>query len=340
MKISRSLTFAFLMALAQPALADTTLIVSEWVPNADPAHKVLVDWCDEVAKVTAGRVKCNILPKPVASPARSADAVRDGLADVSTTIDGYTPTPPVLGAITGVPFPPVEANGEAVSAAYQRIFDKYFAKFKEHKGLKVLAVWSGSPSAIYTSSKAIRSADDIQGLKIQANNPDAVAFLKAMGAVPVAKPISESYEMLSSGITDGMLAPISPIRSYRLDKHVKHVNSTPILCASISLFMNANTWEKLSVEDQAAIEKVSGERLSRTFGRGFDWGDGEARGLLKANNVVPAPLPDAVIKEWQARAKPLEAAWIEAAKNKGLANPEQVLAEFRAEIVKVARELR
>lgn len=338
MNVLLVLIASILATLSHTALAQTTILVSNWVPTNHHAYRVLSDWCGEIGKVTASRVKCVILPKAVSSPGKSADAVRDGLADVSTVLDGYVPVPPVLSAITGVPFPPLETTGEAASVAYQRIYDKYLAKFNEHKGLKVLAVWCGSPSNIYTSGKAINEPKDIQGLKIQANNPDAVAFLRAIGAVPVAKPISESYEMLSSGITDGLLSPIESVKSFRLDKFVKNVRSTPMLLASISLFINETTWQKLSAEDRTAIEKLSGERFARIAGKEFDKADAASIAILKAAGIERTPLPAALLQDWKARAKPLEAAWIAAAKAKGLSNPEQVLNEFRAEIVKVAHE--
>lgn len=338
MRTVLALATLFFATLSQSALAQTTILVSNWVPTNHHAFRLISDWCGEIDKVTANRVKCKVLPKAVSSPAKSADAVRDGLADVSSVLDGYVPSPPVMNAITGIPFPPVETTGEAASVALQRIYDKYFAKFNEHKGLKVLAVWCGSPSNLYTSGKAINSPKDIQGLKIQANNPDAVAFLRGIGAVPVAKPISESYEMLSSGITDGLLSPIESVKSFRLDKFVKSVHSTPILFASISLFINEGTWQKISPDDRAAIEKLSGERLARTAGKEFDKADASAVAVLKLAGIERTPLPEAVIQDWKVKGKAQEAAWIAAAKAKGLSNPEQVLSEFRTEILKVARE--
>ena len=338
MRALLSIAFVTYFSFAGIAKADTTLLVSSWVSPNHHVNKTIGDWCNEVAQGTAGRVKCNILPKPVASPPKSADAVRDGLADVSFVIDGYLPTPPVLSAISGLPFPPAETNGEAASVALQRIYNKYFAKFNEQKGLKVLAVWSGSPNNLSTSGKAITSLKSIDGLKIQAGSRDAVELLKLLGAVPVAKPVSETYEMLSSGIVDGVLAPLEGVKSWRLDKYIKFVNRTPVNLASLTIFMSQGTWEKISSEDRATIEKLSGEKLARAFGKAFDGVDMEAIAILKSNGVVPAPLPDALVQEMRAKTRALESAWIEAAKTKGLTNAEQVLAEYRAEIVKTARE--
>jgi TRAP-type C4-dicarboxylate transport system substrate-binding protein len=314
------------------------MLISSWVPPNHHINKNIGEWCKEVTQATSGRVKCDFLPKPAASPPKSADAVRDGLADISFVVDGYLPTPPVLSGISGLPFPPAETNGEAASIALQRIHNKYFAKFNEHKDLKVLAVWSGTPANFATSGKAINTVKDLEGLKIQAGSRAGVDLLKLLGAVPVAKPVSETYEMLSSGIVDGVLGPLEGVKSWRVDKYIKSVRRTPVIGASLTLFMNENSWGKIATEDRATIDKLSGERLARALGRSFDAADAEAIEVLKSNGVVPAPMPAALVQEMAAKTHSLETAWIDAAKAKGLPNAEQVLAEYRGEIIKVARE--
>lgn len=329
---------AGLLALGGQALAQTKLVVSSWVPPNHHVTRNIAAWCADVSAATANRVTCDMLAKPVAPPPKSADAVRDGLADVTFVIDGYLPSPPVLSGISGVPFPPAETTGESASVALQRIHNKYFAKYSELRGLKVLAVWSGSPNNFSTAGKPINSLKDLEGMKIQAGSRDAVELVKLLGAVPVAKPVSESYEMMSTGIVDGLLTPLEGVKSFRLEKFVKVSRRTPVILASLSMIMNQKVWDAISPQDQAAIEKVSGERLSRAFGKGFDAVDAESIALLKTAGVEVTPLPAAVIQAMKAKAQPMETAWIEAAKKRGLTNAAEVLAEYRNEIVKVARE--
>jgi TRAP-type C4-dicarboxylate transport system substrate-binding protein len=333
-----SLAAAGLMVLSGSVMAQTKLVVSSWVPTNHHVTRIMATWCTDVASATANRVTCDVLPKSVAPPPKSADAVRDGLADVSFVIDGYLPNPPVLSAISGVPFPPAETTGESASVALQRMHNKYFSKFPEMRGLKVIAVWSGSPNNFSTVGKPINGLKDLEGMKIQAGSRDAVELVKLLGAVPVAKPVSETYEMLSTGIVDGVLAPLEGVKSFRLDKFVKVSRRTPIAMASLSMIMNQKVWDALSPQDQAAIDKLSGERLARAFGKGFDSVDAESIALLKAAGVEPTPLPEATVQAMKARVQPLEAAWINAAKGRGLDNAADVLTEYRNEIIKVARE--
>ena len=83
---------AGLLAGSGLAQAQVELSMSAWVP---PSHMLVRDgmmpWMQEVEKVTQGRVKIKLLPKPVTNPVNHFDAVRDGLADVAFISHSYTP---------------------------------------------------------------------------------------------------------------------------------------------------------------------------------------------------------------------------------------------------------
>ena len=59
-----------LVALSSAAGAQVVLNARSWVSPAHPlTANMLVPLCDDIARVTSGRVKCNVLPKPpVAAP--------------------------------------------------------------------------------------------------------------------------------------------------------------------------------------------------------------------------------------------------------------------------------
>src|SRR5688500_11989049 len=81
-----------LSAVALPARAQVELSMSAWVP---PSHMLVKDgmvpWMKEVERVTEGRVKVKLLPKPVTNAINHFDAVRDGLADLAFVSHAYTP---------------------------------------------------------------------------------------------------------------------------------------------------------------------------------------------------------------------------------------------------------
>src|SRR5712691_2298634 len=126
-----------LIAVAQPALAQTTLTMSSWVsPQHHLTANVLQGWANEVEKATNGRVKFTMLPKHPSAPPGTFDAVRDGLVDLSYVTASYTPARHILPLMPELP-----GGGETAlinSVAYSRIYWKYFDKVGEYKGVKML----------------------------------------------------------------------------------------------------------------------------------------------------------------------------------------------------------
>jgi TRAP-type C4-dicarboxylate transport system substrate-binding protein len=105
--------------------------------------------------------------------------------------------------------------------------------------------------------------------------------------------------------------------------------------SAFGFFMNEGKWAKLSKEDQAAIEKVSGEHLARMAGASWDEADRKGLDALKKSGVKIVNASDALVAEVQKRSAPIIDDWIKKASAKGV-DAAKILAEFRAELKKVA----
>lgn len=317
------------------AHAQVTLTVSSWLPPSHTLSQTQAKWCEDVAQATSNRVKCNILPKPVAGPGGTFDAVRDGLADVSYSVHGYTPGRYVLTQLVELPFG--GDNPVATSVAFQRIHDKHLAKLNEHRGLKVLAVFTHGPGIVFNTKRPIDSIADMQGLKFRVGGGMINEIGKVLGLNVTLKPAPASYELLSSGVMDGTFFPAESIESFKLEKIIKYRTDFPggLYNTSFAMVMNPGTWNKISKADQAAIEKLSGEALARNFGLGWEAVDRRGSAFMQANGVQKTMASKAFVAEIAAKTGSLEKKWVSEAKGKGLANPEQVLKEYRAEVAKL-----
>ena len=288
-----------------------------------------------LAAATSNRVRCNILPKPVVAPAGTFDAVRDGLADLSYSVHGYTPGRYVLTQMAELPF--LGDSAEATSVAYQRIWDRHFAKANEMKGLKVIAVFTHGPGMVFNTKKPIANLADLQGLKFRVGGGMVNEVGKALGANVTLKPAPESYELLSSGVMDGTWFPAESVESFKIDKVIKHKTTFPggLYNTSFAFVMNEAAWNKISKADQDAISKLSGEAAARLFGRGWDSVDRRANAFMQTAGVTHTVADKKFVDEVRSRTQALEQKWIADAKAKGLPNAEAVLKEFRAEISKL-----
>jgi TRAP-type transport system periplasmic protein len=323
------------LALAHPAAAQTTLTMSSWVsPQHHLTSTVLQGWAHEVEKATNGRVKLRMLPKHPSAPPGTFDAVRDGLVDLSYVTASYTPARHVLPLMAELP-----GSGDTSlvnSVAYSRIYWKHFHKVGEYRGVKLLGVFTHGPGQMFTK-KPVAGIADVQGLKIRTGGGVAEAVAKALGASAFVKPAPESYELLKSGVADGVFFPMESIISFKLDTVLEQATLFPggMYSSAFGFFMNEDTWNKLPKQDQAAIEKISGEHIARLAGR--SWDDADTRGfeVLKKSGVKIVHADAEFVAEVKKRSAAIVDDWIKQASAKGV-DAARILAEFRDELKKVA----
>ena len=305
-KLTALVIATLLSGVAAPsALAQTTtLTMSSWVsPTHHVTAVVLQGWANEAEKVTNGRVKFTMLPKHPSAPPGTFDAVRDGLVDLSYVTASYTPARHVLPMLAELP-----GAGETSlinSVAYSRIYWKHFHKVGEYKGVKLLGVFTHGPGQMFTK-KPVRSIADVQGLKIRTGGGVAEQVAKALGASAFVKPAPESYELLSSGVADGVFFPMESIISFKLDTVLEQATLFPggMYSSSFGFFMNEDKWNKLPRQDQDALEKISGEWIARHAGNSWDVADQKGLDALKKSGVKIVNADPEFVAEVRKRSAP------------------------------------
>jgi TRAP-type C4-dicarboxylate transport system substrate-binding protein len=338
MKLLQTVAAGLVASLLIPvtAQAQTVLNASSWVP---PAHlltaNVMVPWMQEVEKATEGRVKFNLLPKAPVGPPQTFDAVKDGIVDFSFTVHGYTPGRFVLTKMTEFGF--LGDSAESISVAYQRMHDKYLAKYNEHQGVKVIGVFSHGPGHMYSAKGPIAGIGDLANMKVRVGGGVVNDYTRALGANPLLKPSSESFQMLQSGVADGIFFPSESIAAFKLTGLLKNGTEVPggLYNTSFVMMMNEAKFKALSPADQAAIEKLSGEHFARRVGKAWDVADAAGDEAIKAAGVAMQTASPAFVAELKAKIDPVEQAWYADIQGKGL-DGAALMKEFRAEIQKVA----
>ena len=322
--------------LASPARAQTTLTYSSWVP---PTHHLTIwqaNWAAEVEKATGGRVKFQSLPKHPAAAPGTFDAVRDGLVDLSYVTASYTPARHILPLMAELPG--MADTSEVNSVAYSRIHWKHFQKVGEYKGVKLLAVWTHGPGQMFTQ-KPVGGINDVRALKIRTGGGIAEAVANAIGASAFVKPAPESYELLNSGVADGVFFPFESIASFKLDTVLQQATVFPggMYSSAFGFFMNEDKWNKIPKQDQAIIEKHSYEYAARSNGQSWDRADQVGIQALKKANVKIVQADPAFVAEVRKLSAPIIDDWIKKANAKGV-DAKAALEEFRAEIKKLSAE--
>jgi TRAP-type C4-dicarboxylate transport system substrate-binding protein len=322
------------LAAALPAAAQTTLTMSSWVSPQHHLTRYLAAWAAEVEKATNGRVKFQMLPKHPAAPAGTFDAVRDGLVDLSYVTASYTPARHIVMLMPELPG--MGDTAEVNSVAFSRIYWKHLHKVGEYNGVKLIGVFTHGPGQMFTK-KPIKGIADIQGIKIRTGGGVAEAVANALGTSAFVKPAPESFELLKSGVADGVFFPLEAIAGFKLDTVIGQGTMFPggMYSSAFGFFMNEGKWAKLPKDDQAAIDRLGYEHLARTAGKSWDEADRVGLELMRKSGVPVVNADPAFVAEVRRRSEPIIDDWVKKAGAKGL-DGVKLLAEFRAELKQVA----
>ncbi len=291
--------------------------ISSWAP---PSHhlnsQVWPSWQKCLAKESGGSIKSKIVYK-LASPPRQFDVVRKGLADAGWIFHGYNAGKYV--ATQAVEIPLLGASAEAGSVAYWRTHVRFLKRANEHKGVMVMSLTTHGPGVIQTKTP-INSLGDLKGRKIRLPGGVASQVGRALGAVSVKVPAPKVYEVLSSGVADGVFMPMETQRSFRLHEVVKNVVVMPggLYYGSFAFIFNPRKYKKFNAKERAAYHKCSGENLARFSGRSWDAADRAGWKKAKDSHGNVKIASPAMQKEYKAVAAKIQANWIKAVGKRGV----------------------
>ena len=199
----------------------------------------------------------------------------------------------------------------------------------------MLSIWSTIPTHVVSSKGLIKDVADFNGLKLRAPSATAGLIMEALGSVPVQKPVSEIYELASTGIIDGSFFPISTTYDFKVDGPLHFFTLIPggLGQSVMALLVNQEKWDAISDADKATIMAISGAKIAGAAGTLFQ--AAELKAIARTESERPTEIATAspeLAAAIEAKLAPIFDAWYAKASAKGLADPQAVLAEFRAKL--------
>ena len=266
--------------------AETTLRMASWLPPQHPwVLDIMVPWIEKVKVATEGRVKIELLSAPIGPPPAHFNFAVKGIADITYGVHNYTTGRFSSTQIAELPF--LSNSSEVLSVAWQRIYERELLHLDEHKGTHLLGVFTHGPGQLWFNKK-YESLDNIKGLKVRIGGGIAQSSSKALGLVPLQAPVTKAYELLSGGVADGIQLPSESISFFKLDRIIKQgfIFDGGLYNVSMFLVMNKKKWNKLSEDDQKAINSVSGEALAKMAGKAWDKADDKGIDASLKNGII------------------------------------------------------
>jgi TRAP-type transport system periplasmic protein len=281
----------------------------------------LIKWSEGLEKASGGRIVVKRFPSAQMGPTpQHYDFARTGQAEVSWFLHGGTPGRFPLTEIINLPFMvgSAEIGTKVLNDAGLR------AKWldAEHKGLKMLMLFTHQPGGPHTTKKAIRTLDDFKGLRLRFASPTVRDLVAALGATPVGVPPTEIAEQLGKGTIDGAFMDYGGVGiAFKLGGTIKYSTELYAYVTSFGLGMNEDFWAKLPPDLKKLVtESVTGKEAE--VGRAWDSldvpgkkavmdGGGEAIKFSPAENArvrkLGAEVSEAKIKEYEGKGMPARA---------------------------------
>ena len=247
------------------AMAQTELRLHTFVP---PGHiiytTILEPSAEQIAAESNGTLTLTLYPAMQlggGAPELIRQAV-EGTVDMAFSLPGYTSAQ--FPRTQMIELPSLRAEGMATTELMWDLLEGGYLD-PEFDGLKVLALWAADDAGLYTRDKPIRSLDDVAGLLLRSPSAAQAGQIERMGGTPVAMPIPELYPQLERGVIDGALVPFTTILDFRMHEVANYFTITgPLFGRSqFTVVMNEASYNNLSAEHQAIIDRLTGEELSR-----------------------------------------------------------------------------
>jgi len=172
------------------------------------------------------------------------------------------------------------------------------------KGIRIVGAWNRGARNLTTTSKVVKSPQDLGGLKIRTTqNPVHVAAWKALGALPTPMPFGDVFMGLRQGVIDGQENPLDLIQSASLFEVQKNLHLTQHV-RSIGWFGVSEVWFKRVPDDLKKLILAEARTAMLVNDRTLVAEEGKIlKELAKRMNVVPEK--DMDIAAFRARMKVL-----------------------------------
>lgn len=144
---------------------------------------------------------------------------------------------------------------EGAVRAYRGIFD---ARVEQRFGAKVLAVWPFGPQ-VFFCNQAIRTLDDLKGLRVRSFTPSMSRLVEQLGATPVSIAFPEVYPSLQRGVANcGVTSPTSA-NTGRWPEVTTHLLPLSVSGSVQAHVVNAAWFARLSPAQREAMTRELGK---------------------------------------------------------------------------------
>lgn len=322
-----AVALAAAMGSSVASAQQTELIYNSYLPPMNVTHRTAVaEFAQRIEEESGGSITVTIPDAPLAPVDRQYETVMDGIADMVILPTNEMTQIVTLNLIADLPYNSPTAR--AASIALWETYNEYFADLDEYHGVKVLGTFV-LPGRQILGIKPILDGESIKGLRLWTPPGPLADLVQGLGAAPIATAFPELFETVSRGNVDGLIIAPGSALSARILDAIKYQIIVPggVGSVSFAVAISQERFDALDESQQQALLRAA-EGLGEIVGQANDDVEVIGNQAMTSAETVPAsedllaairPIAEAQIEDWK-----------EAARAKGLADPDAALAFYQS----------
>lgn len=239
-------------ALSGTASAETVLKLAHASSSDSLINQAVTHFADAVSKESGGEMTIRIYPDgQLGDEGAIAESVGTGALDIG--LGGVVdPIDPRLNVVS-LPF--LFKNAEHVHAFLDGEGGKTLKAMGQDHGYKILSALDSGFRQFSNSKHPIETPEDLEGLKIRTPpNPVILSTIKALGGLPTSISFGEVYTALQSGVVDGVEPELRDFYDQKWNEVNNLVSMSNYIWSANYWFMNNDTYNALSADEQAIVD--------------------------------------------------------------------------------------
>ncbi len=283
------------------------------IPFADGAFR----WAELVTERSGGRINVKVYPGSQlvgGDQTRELVAMRQGVIDfgVFSTIN----IAPQVREVGLFQLPFLMPDHRAFDALIRGEVGRDMFGVMERRDVVPLAWGENGFREISNSKRAIRTPDDLRGMKIRfAAGAIFTDIFQSLGANPVQMSFADLQPALSTGAVDGQENPINLFLAFRMDTLAqKHLTVWNYVNDPLIFALSKSVWNSFTPADQQLVrecaEQAGREEIALTRrGLGLEGGDDSAMVELRNRGVEVTVLSAAEKRAFAEKTRPVYDKW-------------------------------
>ena len=240
---------------SKEATAENPLVLTlaHGLSETHTVHLAMLEFAEQVEEETDGRIQIKIFPNgQLGSETESMEQLNAGVIamtkvaapNLATFEEGYN--------AFGLPY--IFDDEEDFYHVMDSDEMQEFFLSSEDKGFVTLTYYTSGARSFYTKNKAIRTPEDLKGLKIRVQDMESQTdMLTALGGTPVAMSYGDVYTSLQTGIIDGTENNETALTTGKHGEICKVYSTDQHAMIPDVMVMSSKVWKQISPEDQEII---------------------------------------------------------------------------------------